>query len=67
MGDHWEVRCGDREASGPLLADVMAEATGRGEGEPVPLVPGVHAIDAWLRDHARAIEAELAASEPRAS
>ena len=19
MGDHWEVRCGDREASGPLL------------------------------------------------
>lgn len=42
----------------------MAEATGRGEGEPVPLVPGVHAIDAWLKDHARAIEAELAASQP---
>ena len=50
-----------------MLADVMAEATGRGEGEPVPLVPGVHAIDAWLKDHARAIEAELAATQTRAS
>jgi len=45
-----------------VLADVMAEATGRGEGEAVPIVPGVHAIDAWLRDRAHAIEAELAAS-----
>jgi len=62
VGDHWEVRCGDREASGPQLADVLAEATGRAEGEPVPLVPGMHAIDAWLRESARTIESELAAT-----
>jgi len=31
-----------------VLADVMAEATGGGEGEAVPIVPGVHAIEAEL-------------------
>ena len=45
-----------------MLADVLAEATGRGEGEPVPLVPGLHAIDAWVRESARTIESELAAA-----
>lgn len=58
-GDLWHVRCGEREASGPQLRDVMAEATGHGGGDLVPLRPGVDTtLDAWLDDQAQTIERE---------
>jgi hypothetical protein len=75
QGDLWHVRCGEREASGPQLRDVMAEATGHGGGDLVPLRPGSDTTLAeWLTDQAQTIEreyealtSEQAADERRAS